>query len=153
MRLLSKSYIIIATFFYIGFIPIAPGTIASAATLFVYVFIFSKLSPLIYLISLIALFFLGMWASDATDAFYQTHDNGIIVIDEVLGMLVSLFLIPCTWKNILMAFILFRIFDIVKIPPANILDKRHSGFGTMGDDLISGIYANIFLWLIGSFLL
>ncbi len=150
-HLTCKPFTLIATFFYSGYIPVAPGTFGSAAGLVVYAFIFSHLQPVMYLITLAALFFLGMWASDKTDDYYKTHDNGIIVIDEVVGMLASLFLIPCTWKNLLLGFLLFRIFDIIKIPPANILDQKETGFGTMGDDLVSGVYANIVLCLISRF--
>ena len=151
MHLPCRSFTFLATFFYIGYIPFAPGTFGSLAGVLLFICVFSKLPPLIYIIILATLFFLGIWASEKTDDFYKTHDNSIIVIDEVVGMLASLFLIPFTWKNVFLGFLLFRIFDIIKVPPANILDRKKTGFGTMGDDLVSGVYANIALCFISRF--
>jgi phosphatidylglycerophosphatase A len=101
---------------------------------------------IIFSISLIVLLF-GIKASARMEQQYG-HDPSEVTIDEVVGMWISLFLLP---KNIfiaLAAFFIFRIFDIIKPFPAKKFDSMHGGFGIMMDDVIAGVYANIVLQLV-----
>jgi phosphatidylglycerophosphatase A len=135
------------SFFGVGYSPIVPGTVGSIATL-----------PLIFLVShwmltfnqvLIATFFLFILAcliADKVQKQEKVHDPGWIVIDEVIGMLVTwLFVFPSTKPiDLLLVLITFRFFDIVKIYPANWFDTEvTNGIGTIIDDVISAIYAGI----------
>ena len=73
---------------------------------------------------------------------------GPVVIDEVLGMLITLAFIPAGWPAALTGFFLFRVFDVIKPYPANRLEKFHGGFGIMADDAMAGVYANLALRLL-----
>lgn len=84
----------------------------------------------------------------ATKAFFQPRAEGepdpsIVVIDEIVGMWISLFLIPVGISTVVTAFVLFRLFDILKPPPANRIEGLPRGWGIMLDDVIAGVYANI----------
>lgn len=77
------------------------------------------------------------------------HDSGEIVIDEVVGMLIALLWIPPTFPNLAIGFLLFRVFDIVKVWPASTIDRRvPGGVGVVLDDVVSGIYANLLMQLV-----
>lgn len=122
-----------------GHLPLAPGTWgALLASGLAYLFLPSYW--LWQLSVIFAIFLLGVWASSEAEKLYG-HDGRPIVIDEVSGMLVALFLLPQTVVLYLVAFILFRFFDIVKPPPSRHLESLPGGWGVMMDDLIAGIYA------------
>lgn len=134
------------SFFGIGFLPKAPGTWGSLATLPL-LYLFSRL-PLLYSYGI---FFLLLVLSLAITHHVQkklkTFDPSWIVIDEVLGMITAWFFYP-EWNPlwIFLLFALFRFFDIVKVWPANWVDKNlKNGAGTILDDIISGLYAGISL--------
>ena len=141
-----------ATGFGSGYIPWASGTWGSAVGLLV-LFGLQSLSPLSFLITLITLFFLGVWASTEAEKFFGEKDSGKIVIDEVVGQLISLFLIPLSWKSVLLGFLLFRLFDMWKPFPARwFQDHLKGGWGVMMDDVMAGIYVNFLLRLLGHYL-
>ncbi len=135
-----------ATFFYIGYTPIGPGTAASFATAFI-LFLIPEI-PITYLvITLIALFLIGLWTSNEVEIQSKKHDPSKIVIDEVLGMFISVLFLPKILWLYVLAFLLFRFFDVVKFFPSNYAEKLSGGWGIMLDDVIAG------LWTIGTLFL
>jgi phosphatidylglycerophosphatase A len=136
----------LATFFYVGYVPFAPGSVASlvAACLFFYL---PHFSPAIYLVILLAGFVLGVIVSGYASKQLGCHDPSKVVIDEVVGMWLAVFLVPKTLGWYLGAFLLFRFFDILKPFPVNIFEHFPWGFGIMLDDLASGFLS--FLIILG----
>lgn len=138
----------IATGFGSGLCPVAPGTAGSAAAIPFYLLL-SYLTPAAYAIAVIIAFFLGVWATENATRAIGIDDHGGLVWDEFVGMWITLFLAPPGWVWILTAFILFRLFDIIKPWPIRPIDQRlHGGWGIMLDDVIAGIFAWIVLQLI-----
>jgi phosphatidylglycerophosphatase A len=136
---------LIATFFGIGKIPAAPGTWASlaAAPLF-WFFVLDK--PLWQFgLILVVIYFLGVYSSGQYEKQIGEKDPSSAVIDEVLGMGVAMFNIPGQWYYAVMAVILFRLFDIWKPYPIRRLEQLPAGWGIMTDDLLAGIYANVWI--------
>lgn len=133
----------VATGFGVGYLPIAPGTWGTGLAIGVYLLV-ANLPTALLAITIAALFALGVAASDYTDRYYNSSDNGCIVIDEIVGFLIAVWGIGFSWPHVLTAFLAFRIFDILKPFPARSIDNRvKGGIGVMSDDLIAGIYANI----------
>jgi phosphatidylglycerophosphatase A len=124
----------------VGYLPLAPGTFGSM----VGVAIFLLLPPLAIPITILAVTFVGIWAGTRTEELSKRKDPGKIVVDEVAGQLIALFpLVFVKWSMIMVmvSFILFRFFDIVKPYPANRLQELKGGAGVMCDDLVAGAYA------------
>lgn len=149
---MTRLAVFLATVAYCGYFPIAPGTVGSAAGLVVYLLVWWTGSPILE-VGLIALTFAaGTWAATHAERFFGGIDPGHVIIDEVLGMLITLALIPVGWSGAIAGFFLFRVFDVIKPYPANRLEKLHGGFGIMADDAMAGIYANLTLrfliWLL-----
>jgi phosphatidylglycerophosphatase A len=142
----------IATVGGIGYAPIAPGTFGSAAGLVLWSFLPAATAVQLAAIALIAVG--GAWAGTAAEQHFHTTDPGAIVVDEVAGMLLTLLLVPLTWKGAVLGFLLFRLFDIIKPFPARRLEQLHGGVGVMADDLAAAVYANLALraclWLVPS---
>ena len=134
---------IIATGFGAGYSPIAPGTAGSAvAVLILWLTPFSQLGIFVFFI---AVTIIGIWASHVVEAAVGDKDPGIIVVDEVAGMTLSVLVLPLTVPVLLAGFVLFRIFDVVKPFPAGRLQSLRGGVGVMIDDLFAGLYALIVL--------
>jgi phosphatidylglycerophosphatase A len=126
----------------VGYLPLAPGTFGSI----VGVAIFLLLPPIAIPITILAVTFVGIWAGTRTEELSKRKDPGKIVVDEVAGQLIALFpLVFVKWSMIMVmvSFILFRFFDIVKPYPANRLQELKGGAGVMCDDLVAGAYAAI----------
>jgi phosphatidylglycerophosphatase A len=144
--------VFLATVAYCGYFPIAPGTVGSAAGLLVYLLVWWTQSPLVEVGLIVVTFAVGTWAATHAERYFGAIDPGPVVIDEVLGMLVTLAFIPVGVSGALVGFFLFRVFDVIKPYPANRLEKYHGGFGIMADDFAAGVYANICLrmviWLV-----
>jgi phosphatidylglycerophosphatase A len=140
--------VFLATVAYCGYFPIAPGTVGSAAGLIVYLLVWWTRSPIVEVGLIVVTFVVGTWAATHAEHYFGAIDPGQVVIDEVLGMLVTLAFIPVGWTGALAGFFLFRVFDVIKPYPANRLEKFHGGFGIMADDGMAGIYANICLRLL-----
>ena len=143
MRRLIKP---ITSFFYIGHSPFMPGTLGSLAGLLIYFVVKDKLP--IYVFSLAFLFILGIVFSGEAEKIYKRKDAKMIVLDEVCGMMLSLFLVPYNLWIMLLGFILFRVFDISKPPPARAIEKFSGAFGIMFDDIIAAIYTNFILQIV-----
>ncbi len=148
MRWLVK---FLATGFYTGYTPIAPGTAGSLIGVIIYLGMY-RLSWLPYLLILIALAFFGIWISNkATIYFFKEKDSKRIVIDEIVGFLIAMFLIPLRFKFIVVVFLVFRVIDILKPFPLRRLEKLPGGWGVMCDDLLAGVYANLIMQIIRQF--
>jgi phosphatidylglycerophosphatase A len=149
---MKRFAIVLATFGYVGYFPIAPGTAGSAAGLAVYAVLRWFWPPAVDLAAIAVLFAAGVWAGSVAERHYGTEDPGYVVLDEVIGMLVTLALVPVTWKGALLGFFLFRAFDIVKPFPARQCERLHGGLGIMADDVVAGLYGNLVLrvaiWLV-----
>ena len=125
--------------------PVASGTWGSLWGVALYMLLY-RLSLLNFLVTLFALIFLSAWIADRAEALIGRKDPGVIVIDEVVGMLTALTFLPISWPWLLAAFLLFRLFDIWKPFPARwIQDHAPGGWGVVGDDVMAGIYANVIL--------
>lgn len=136
----------VCTFGYVGYAPVAPGTAGSLAGLAVYgLFRVAGASPLAELIVIAALFVAGVWSGTRAERHFGGTDPGPGVIDEVVGMLVTLWLLPATWTIAVLGFLIFRVFDVIKPWPAGRLEALHGGLGMMADDVMAAIYANLAL--------
>ncbi|MET0852864.1 MAG: phosphatidylglycerophosphatase A [Candidatus Rokuibacteriota bacterium] len=124
-----------------GYSPIVSGTAGSAVALVGLWLI--PFTPLALVLSCVAVTLVGFWASGRVERIVGRKDPGIIVIDEVAGMMVSVLFLPRTWPVLLTAFVLFRIFDIWKPFPARLSQSITGGVGVMIDDLIAGAYTLI----------
>ena len=140
--------VLVATVAYCGYAPIAPGTFGSAAGLIVYLIVAATRSPLVEIGLIIVIFLAGIWAATEAERHFGGVDPGPVVIDEVLGMLVTLAFIPVGWTGALAGFFLFRVFDIIKPFPADRFERLHGGLGIMADDAMAGVYANLSLRLV-----
>ena len=136
--------VFVCSFGYVGFFPIAPGTAGSAAGVAVYL-ILRRMGGLPYfeLPLVAALFALGVWLGATTEKALGSIDPGPVVIDEVMGMLLTLALVPVNWMGIVLAFVIFRALDVMKPFPANRLEHLPGGLGMMADDAMAAVYANL----------
>jgi phosphatidylglycerophosphatase A len=137
--------VFVCSFGYIGFFPVAPGTIGSAAGVAVYAAARYAAVPYIDLAIILACFAAGVVFTPPCEEDLRCIDPGPIVIDEVMGMLITLFMIPVGWGGILLGFLLFRVLDVLKPYPARQLERLHGGFGVMADDAMAAVYANLLL--------
>ncbi len=135
----------LATVFYVGKLPKAPGTFGTLAALPIW-WGLSCLSPVGYVAAVLVFCVFAIYVSNVYESTAPTHDASEIVIDEVAGFLVAVALLPVNIKVAIAGFVLFRFFDILKPPPIKQLDKKvKGGFGVVVDDLVAGLMANILL--------
>ncbi|MBD3273390.1 phosphatidylglycerophosphatase A [Candidatus Dependentiae bacterium] len=142
---------IIATFFYSGFFPLGPGTFASILTTLI-LFFLPTLSFIFSISSILILTIIGLFVSDVYAKTNGQHDPSQVVIDEVVGMWISLLLVPKSIITFLIAFLLFRFFDIVKPYPINKFEKLPGGWGIMLDDILAGLFSFLFVHIFIYFL-
>ena len=136
----------IATVAGVGRFPIAPGTAGSlvAVPLLPALANLRGGSPIAYTVVVLAIVLIGIWAAGVAEEALGGHDHSRIVIDEVSGMIMAGIFLPGTWVAAGLAFVLFRIFDVLKPFPAYYLDRHlRNGVGVVGDDLVAGLYANL----------
>lgn len=146
--MLNSFLIQLATFFSIGKISKAPGTVATLATLPLWYALWHA-GPLIYMVVTFLLVPVGVVAAQAYENVSQKHDSKEIVIDEVVGFLITMTWLPLTWQSAALGFIVFRFLDIVKPPPIRQIDKKvQGGFGVMADDIVAGIIGSIIMQLV-----
>ena len=145
---MTRLAVFVATVGYCGYFPIAPGTVGSAAGLVFYAFVWWTGSPVVETGLILAVFAAGVWAATTAEQYFGGIDPGPIVIDEVVGMLITLAFIPVGWSAAIVGFVLFRIFDIIKPYPARQFERLHGGLGVMADDAMAGVYANLSLRLV-----
>lgn len=134
-----------------GLAPKAPGTFGTLAAIPIFLLI-QDLSWPVYLSWLIVTFVLGVYWCDRSSKALGVHDHGGIVWDEMVGYWLTMFLAPKGWLWMLIGFVLFRFFDIVKPWPINWLDRKvNGGFGIMIDDVLAAVYAWLLLQLLAWF--
>ena len=134
----------IATAFGVGYVPFAPGTFGSAVGLIIWALLPS--SPAAHAAAILVMFAVGAWSGTVAERHFGGTDPGPVVIDEVMGMLLTLFMHPVGWGGALAGFFLFRAFDVLKPYPANRLEQLPGGLGVMADDGMAAVYANLVLW-------
>lgn len=160
----------IATGLFSGYSPWASGTAGTAVGLLLYALIPGMDHPLILGAAIITGFFAGVWSSarvaavvghqltrsaerakaafqgDANATDHKTADPSIVVIDEIVGMWITLLFLPKTIPVMVIGFFAFRAMDIIKPQPARSLERVPDGWGIMLDDVVAGIYANLLTW-------
>src|SRR3989338_8891020 len=143
---MRKRIKLITSFFYLGHSPFMPGTIGSLGGLIVYVLV--KNNEILYGFTILFLFMLGVIFAGEAEKIYKRKDPRMIVIDEACGMLLALFFVPKGMFSVILGFFLFRIFDILKPPPARRIERLAGSLGIMFDDIIAAIYTNFILQII-----
>ena len=146
--LLQRAAVGFATVGPLGFAPVAPGTVGSAAGLAVFWAVRSTGSIWFEVAVLLAVTLAGVAAASAAESRYRRRDPGLVVIDEVAGMLVTLLAVPVGLIGAGVGFFAFRLFDIVKPFPARQAERLPGGWGVMVDDLVAGLYAQGLLRLV-----
>jgi len=138
--------IFLASGAYVGYIPVASGTWGTllAFPLFWIFEPWRHLSTGLYLLTYVAAVALACWIAGRAETILQEHDSHAIVIDEIVGYLAATLFMPATWEHTLIAFFVFRLFDVIKPFPAGYIDRHLAGGpGVVLDDVVSGIYANV----------
>jgi len=142
---MKKFVLFFATGFGSGYIPIMPGTCGSLVGVGLF-WLLKDLHAAPYLVTIATFTVFACWVAGQADLVMGTKDNQKIVIDEIVGIFVTMALVPVSWKSLLAGFVLFRIFDIWKPFPVRLLqDKVPGGWGVVGDDVMAGVYANLIL--------
>ena len=131
---------------FAGKVPVAPGTAGSFVGILFYLFLKER-SPFWYGVACAVVIVVGTWAAGRAEVILDKKDHPSIVIDEIAGMLISLFLVSSGWAFIAGGFFLFRFFDIAKPRPIYRLQELPGGVGVMADDIAAGICANLALQL------
>jgi len=145
--ILKRFILLLAAGFGAGYAPIAPGTAGTLVAIPLFL-ILSLISSPLYELTILAFFFLASWISGEAQRCWGRKDHPRIVIDEIMGYLVTMLWLPRTLLFIILGFFLFRFFDIVKPPPIRLLEKVRGGYGVVLDDVLAGVYANIILQII-----
>ena len=148
---MSRLGVFVATCGYLGYVPIAPGTFGSAAGLAVFLAVRSTGSVTVELATIVILFAIGIWSGTVAEHHFGGVDPGPIVLDEVVGMLITLALLPVTFTGAIVGFLVFRVLDVVKPWPSNGFEKLPGGLGVMADDGMAAVYGNLvmrgLIWL------
>lgn len=136
-----------ATFAYVGRIPKAPGTFGSLAAVPL-ALLLQPGGEVFYMVVTLLLAAVAIWVAQAYEAQFKTHDPKEVVIDEVVGVLIA-FTMLTTWSSLLAAFLLFRLFDILKPFPVGWADKKlEGGLGVVADDILAGIFASLIMQIL-----
>ncbi|HLX43237.1 MAG TPA: phosphatidylglycerophosphatase A [Bryobacteraceae bacterium] len=145
---------VIATWFYCGYAPVGPGTVGSAAAILIawLLHTYAFQSGMSLAVLGVALAIPGIWAAGVTARAINSKDPGIVVVDEVVGQWITLAgATDLNWRSWLVAFCVFRIFDIWKPPPVRQLEKLPGGLGIVADDAMAGVYGALVLFAAGWF--
>jgi phosphatidylglycerophosphatase A len=146
--LVDRLGVFFATCGYVGYAPVAPGTFGSAAGLAVFAAVRASGSTLVEVAVIAGLFAIGIWSAAAAERHWGRVDPAQVVMDEVAGMLITLAFLPVTITGAIVAFLIFRVFDVIKPWPAGRFEKLPGGLGVMADDAMAGIYGNLLLRLL-----
>jgi phosphatidylglycerophosphatase A len=145
-RLSRFSIRLIASGFFSGHIPFAPGTMGTIAAIPLYLLLVGNLQRWWYAGAVLALTLVAIWISGLAEKIYGRKDPPQVVIDEIAGFMLTMTAVPPRALYIILGFILFRVFDILKPQPAAwINDRVRGGSGIVLDDIVAGLYANIIL--------
>jgi len=143
--------VLLATGGYAGYIPVAPGTFGTLVAIPL-CYLLSRLDPVQEILFLLLFTGFAVWIAGEAEKVFNKKDSRLIVIDEMAGFLVTLFLIPWSVKSMAVGFFLFRLIDIAKPFPIRRLERLPGGWGVVTDDLLAGVYANAILRVIIRFL-
>ena len=136
----------VATCGYLGYAPIAPGTFGSAAGLAVFFAVRATGSIGVELATIVVLFLLGIWSGTIAEHHFGGIDPGPVVLDEVVGMLITLAFLPVNLTGAIVGFLVFRVLDVVKPWPSARFEKLPGGLGVMADDGMAALYGNVVMW-------
>ena len=151
VQLRGKWYRWVAFGFGAGFSPIAPGTVGTLLGIPI-IISFQFLPNVLWFLGALLIALMSAWSSSRVTSELGFKDHPAIVIDEISGFVFTMALIPVTWQSILLGFLLFRLFDIIKPPPANWIDRSMpGGIGITADDVVAGIYANVVMHAVLTF--
>ncbi len=135
----------------LGYAPVASGTFGTLAGIPLF-WLLAPLPPHLWLLTWTGLLAISFWASGAAGKIYGVADDGRIVIDELVGYMATIALLPFSWNSAILGFFLFRFFDILKPFPASWFDtKMKNGFGVVLDDVVAGLYGALVLRLLYAF--
>lgn len=134
--------VFLATCGYVGYAPVAPGTFGSAAGLVIFALVRASGSMSVELATIVVLFAIGVWSGTEAEHHFGGVDPGPIVLDEVVGMLITLALLPVNATGAFVGFIVFRALDVVKPWPSGRFERLHGGLGIMADDGMAALYGN-----------
>jgi len=148
MNMKDNMILFIAQGAYSGRVPFAPGTAGTIVGVLLAVLLRDAVYCW-YALATAVVTSIGTWAAGEADAILGTKDSPTIVIDEIAGFLVAMFLVPFTWWTVVAGFVLFRLIDIVKPWPLKRLQDIPGGMGVMLDDLGAGVYTNVILQAAG----
>lgn len=144
----TKLAFVLSTWFGCGLAPIAPGTAGSAAAALIAYLL--HWPPVVCALFALLITPVGIWAAGVTERQQGKTDPGLVVIDEVAGQWLTLSTAGVTtWKSVLIAFLVFRLFDIWKPFPVNRLERLPGGWGIMADDLAAGVYGALVIFVLG----
>jgi phosphatidylglycerophosphatase A len=135
--------VFLATCGYVGYAPLAPGTFGSAAGLAVFALVRTSGSHLVELGAIVVLFAAGVWSATVAEDHFGGVDPGPVVLDEVVGMLITLALLPVNLAGAIVGFLIFRVLDVVKPWPSGRFERLPGGLGVMADDGMAAIYGNV----------
>ena len=135
----------LATCAYVGYVPVAPGTFGSAAGLLLYLVLAQVASAPLTVTVILGLFLVGVWSGTVAERELAGTDPGQVVLDEVVGMLITLAFIRVNMTGALVGFFLFRLLDVVKPWPSRRFESLHGGMGIMADDAMAAIYGNLLM--------
>lgn len=150
MRLKISEWI--ATCFKVGYLPFAPGTWGSVFAILLWWVLLKDLNTYIFGAIIIIFLLIGIVVSNIIIDQSGDHDPSYIIIDELVGQWLALFLIPDGFFNIAISFILFRFFDIIKPWPIRLIEKLPKGLGVMSDDLTAGLITLVLIQVINIYL-
>jgi phosphatidylglycerophosphatase A len=143
---LRRLGVFVATCAHVGYAPVAPGTFGSLLALVLYYLIRRQQSTAIELGAIAVIVIIGLWSATEAEHHFGGIDPGPVVIDEVVGMLITLALHPVNIRGAIIGFFIFRVLDIVKPWPARRLELLPGGFGVVLDDVMAGVYGNLIVW-------
>ncbi len=149
---MNRFALLLSTWFGCGYFPVGPGTIGSLAAVLIAAVAHQYLGAgrITFLLATLVLLAPGIWSATQTARLLNREDPGLVVIDEVLGIWVTLLgATALNWKSFTAAFILFRVFDIWKPWPVRQFENLPDGTGIVADDLAAGVYAAIMLYISG----
>ena len=145
--------IIISTYFYLGYSPVAPGTAGTLGAVPLFYLLSFYLSNLQYLAASLLIIIIAIAVSSEAVKIFNKQDPNEVVIDEVAGFLVAMAFINPTILNVVLGFFLFRVFDIFKPFPCRTMERLRGGYGIVMDDIAAGIWTNISLIVINYILI
>ena len=134
--------VFLATCGYVGYAPVAPGTFGSAAGLAIFALVRGSGSWLVEMATIVVLFGVGVWSGTEAEHHFGGVDPGPIVLDEVVGMLITLALVPVNATGAFVGFLVFRALDVLKPWPSGRFERLPGGLGVMADDGMAALYGN-----------